>query len=313
MERHIRRHIDVSREAHTAFILVFLISLYALTSPQLAVSALKALEHQYTTLLATGDVMLGRNVYQKIREYGDLTWPFQKINKDIASDDIVLINLESPLVEECPESNGGLIFCAPPATVAGLVYIGVDVANVANNHRYDYGELGYLSTLHTLEMAGIHPSDENNVVIIEQHGVRFGFIGFNLVRQSAQMIVPSKSEMTKKIQDAKKKVDVLIVSMHWGDEYQHSPSPAIIGYAHAIIDSGADIIIGNHPHVIQEGEIYHGKHIVYSLGNFVFDQPWVETKKGRVIRFVFEGKELMEEAYLPITIVNGGQPQLDGS
>lgn len=281
---------------------------FAITSPAKA-SDEPISPERTTVILATGDVMLGRNVNRRITEVDDPTWPFQATKEKLESADISIVNLELPLLDPCPQKEG-IIFCAPTTNAQGLAQVGIDVANIANNHRYDYGESGYQSTLTVLERLGIQPSDEEHMAIINHNGVTFGFIGFNLIRQSEQMKIPSKAEMLAKVKASKSQVDVLVVSMHWGNEYQAQPAPIIVEYAHSIIDGGADLIIGNHPHVVQPGEIYNGKYIAYSLGNFVFDQAPAVTKKGQVNEFTYQGTRLTQVKIFPISIEDGGQPRL---
>jgi poly-gamma-glutamate synthesis protein (capsule biosynthesis protein) len=128
--------------------------------------------------------------------------------------------------------------------------------------------------------AGIKASDEEHLVVIEKNGIRFGFIGFNLIKQSDLMTIQSKAAILSKVASVKQDVDILVVSMHWGNEYQQQPPEVIVKYAHDLIDAGADVIAGNHPHVVQRSEAYHDGIIFYSLGNLVFDQEPLETRSG---------------------------------
>ena len=105
------------------------------------------------------------------------------------------------------------------------------------------------------------------------------------------------------LEELKKDVDVIVVSLHWGTEYAKSPSSAQIEIAHQIIDWGADLILGHHPHVIQKIEEYNGGVIVYSLGNFVFDQHKSETKKSIIFKAKLTKKGVDSFSSLPVEIL----------
>lgn len=136
------------------------------------------------------------------------------------------------------------------------------------------------------------------------NNVSFGFLSFDLVTYPKTLIV-------EKVKENISKVDVLIVSLHWGAEYQKEPNAQQKKLAHEIIDAGAKIIIGHHPHVTQPVESYRSGLIFYSLGNFVFDQPWSEaTKQGQITKIIFEGKDVKSYELTPIYIRDFCQPQL---
>ena len=117
--------------------------------------------------------------------------------------------------------------------------------------------------------------------------------------------------MEKEIQKLRNTVDVLVVSMSWGEEYTATPSARQKELAHFIIDSGADLILGNHPHWIQPVEIYQGKYIVYAHGNTIFDQMWSEeTKIGVIGKYTFSGMRLQNVEFIPTYIKDYGQPIL---
>jgi poly-gamma-glutamate synthesis protein (capsule biosynthesis protein) len=266
----------------------------------------------YTTLIATGDVMLGRMVRTESEGHGSYRWPFLETRDLLVRAEITLINLENPIVEPCPISTVGLIFCAPEASVEGLVYAGVDVANVANNHILDKEEAGYESTLAALVEAGIFPSDANHVAIIDRQGVRFGFIGFNRVRQYPDTSMLTDEEIVTRIEEADRVLDVLVVSFHWGNEFRTWVTDHQRNLAYQAIDRGADLIVGTHPHVVQSVETYHDRLIFFSLGNFVFDDMSVTSvRQGLVAVLHFRNSTMMEYELVPTTIYDYGQPRID--
>lgn len=267
-----------------------------------------------TILVATGDVMLGRMVRTQAEARSGYRWPFEGTRDLLAGADITLINLESPIYEPCPISTMGLLFCSPEESVEGLVFAGVDVANIANNHILDRDQAGYDSTVRLLNEAGIRPSDSHKFAIIERQSVRFGFVGFNRIQQFPDTPILSTDDMLTSIEEHARQVDVLVVSLHWGEEFRTQPNQARRSLAYQAIEHGADVIVGTHPHVVQPAELYQGKLILYSLGNFVFDDmSALATRQGQVAVLRFVRDELVSYELVPITIHDYGQPRVDGT
>jgi poly-gamma-glutamate capsule biosynthesis protein CapA/YwtB (metallophosphatase superfamily) len=259
--------------------------------------------NQPITLVAVGDIMLGRVVNSQMRQKNDFLFPFVKTADYLKTADITFGNLESPFSENCPTITTGMTFCADYKAIEGLKYAGFDVLNLANNHVLNYGKEGLNQTLALLNQNKIVPVYQDPQVITIKNS-RIGFLGFNLLLDN------NEDKILKGVQDLKTKADIVIVSLHWGNEYQTQPPQSQINLAHKIIDSGADLIIGHHPHVIQPTETYKGKLILYSLGNFVFDQPWSEpTKKGLVAKITFENNKITKTEYKQIYIKNLIQPE----
>lgn len=242
-----------------------------------------------------------------MRKLGNFTYPFEKTWEFLKSADLTFGNLESPLVSNCPTIDTGMIFCADPKAIEGLTKSGFDILGLANNHILNYGQAGLRQTIEILKKENIYPLLQNKEQIVEIKGTKFGFLGFDLTGTYNQ------KQILEKIKEEKTRVDILIVSFHWGEEYAKKPSAGQIELAHLAIEGGADLILGHHPHVIQPTEEYEGKLIVYSLGNFIFDQPWSEeTKKGLVGKFTFENKKLIEKEFKEIYINNLCQPEFTG-
>jgi iron only hydrogenase large subunit-like protein len=144
----------------------------------------------------------------------------------------------------------------------------------------------------------------DNLVIKEINGTKFGFLAFD---NTISRVKDNDYELVKM---ADEKVDVHLVMVHWGVEYQAIANKEQRLIAEKIIDSGGDLIIGSHPHWVQNVEEIKGKKVFYSLGNFVFDQAWSEeTKKGMAVKLLFEGKELVETEEMPVYMKNLGQPE----
>jgi len=255
-------------------------------------------------LVAVGDVMLGRSVNAKMRSLNDFTYPFQKTASFLKSADLAFINLESPFYDYCPTTNEGMKFCADPRAIEGLVLAGVDIVNLANNHIRNYGTEGVSLTQNLLQENKIDFLGlNNNLVIKTTKETKFGFLGFDLTSGYQE------EKILEQVKKARPRVDILIVSFHWGIEYAKEPTTRQVELAHQVVEAGTDLILGHHPHVIQKAEDYKGAKIVYSLGNFIFDQPWSEkTKKGLVGIFTFEDKKLIKSEFKEVYIQNFCQP-----
>lgn len=263
-------------------------------------------------LLATGDVMTGRVVNQKSVAANNFIWPYEKTVQLLSTPDISLINLETPIIDDCPVTNTGMVFCADRDSIEGLLYGGIDVASIANNHIGNHDQKGVEMTKRILAENNILVAGGNAPVFKTVNNLKFAFLGYNDIGFTPDGISGTDREkMTSDIRSARSQADVVIVEMHWGNEYQAVPSEHQKEIGHFLIDAGADIIIGNHPHWIQPIEVYNGKIIVYSHGNFVFDQMWSEkTREGIVTRYTFYDKKLIDVEVIPVKIDDYGQPRI---
>jgi poly-gamma-glutamate synthesis protein (capsule biosynthesis protein) len=245
-------------------------------------------------------------------EYNDFLYPFRPTAAFLRRADITLINLESPLVNGCPVTDEGMTFCGDPRAVQGLSFAGVDVACTANNHIGNYGDQGIQQTWATLRAAHISPCGLGTVAYKVVRGLRFAFLAYNCVGQRFDY-----STARQEIRTARKHADVVVVSVHWGKEYVPNPEtePGIadddpVRVGRWIIDSGADLVIGNHPHHVQGVESYHGRLITYAHGNFIFDQMFsTATRQGVVGTYTFYGRRLVSVRYRPVFIYDYSQPR----
>lgn len=261
-------------------------------------------------LIATGDVIPARSTNYQVVQRKDFNWPYLKTADVLKSADITFINLETPLIKNCPVTQEGMNFCGDARNIEGLIYAGVDVASLANNHAGNKGKAGVEETMAGLEKAGIKSTGANNgPAIIEVKGVKFGFLGYNDIEKTPVVTSAEKAIMAQEIGELRKKVDVVVVQFHWGTEYLTEVEERQQTLGHLAIDLGADLVIGNHPHWIKPVEKYKDKFIAYAHGNFVFDQEWSQkTKEGVVGRYVFIGKNLADVEYMPVEIKDYGQP-----
>ncbi|OGM19987.1 hypothetical protein A2714_04940 [Candidatus Woesebacteria bacterium RIFCSPHIGHO2_01_FULL_38_9] len=282
------------------------------------------------SILLTGDVMLGRTVMIKSLESGDPNYPFLKVAGTLRSADITFVNLENPIIANCPKYESGFIFCALPAMVKGLTFAGIDVVNLANNHSRNFGEKGLEETVKILKDNGILATGLGRLVTIERDGQVFGFLGFDFTVKNL-----TEADL-KLIKESDTKVDILIVAVHWGVEYTSTPTKQQREWARQMADAGADVISGHHPHWVQGIECFekpkgvdtipplgwnrftpqdntcpsNSTLVYYSLGNFVFDQMWSEeTKKGMVVELNFLDSELQSINQQKTYMFKSGQPQ----
>lgn len=260
------------------------------------------------SLLSFGDVMLDREVRLRISRGGD---PFSEIRRTdgdfFRGADFVSVNLEGPVTDNpnCPK--GELIFQFDAATTKKfLKENNINLANLANNHTSNCGKKGIVDTEKYLGEAGIgNFGSADNRYIVEQIGeAKIAFAGINALSESGRL-----PEFYGLISKLKTENDYVVINIHWGSEYSKSFSGTQQKIAHSLVDSGADMIIGHHPHVVQALEVYKDKPIFYSLGNFVFDQVLPETKKGIGVNAVFT-KEKISLSVIPFDIKNYFQPVL---
>jgi poly-gamma-glutamate capsule biosynthesis protein CapA/YwtB (metallophosphatase superfamily) len=280
-----------------------------------------------TTLMFGGDVMLSRTVNRKSKAYNDYTWPMKKIASTTAVADLFIINLESPFTigGNYNVPTGSFSFNADPKSLEALIISGVDIVSLANNHTINQGKKGIEDTIKLLTEnkiafagAGLNETQAHQPAIVEKNGLTFGFLGYaypndySVATESTYGIADMDiNKMTTDVKKLKAEVDIVIIMMHAGYEYVNRPNQQQITFAKSAIDAGADIIIGHHPHWVQNIEIYKDKPILYSLGNLVFDQMWSkETQEGALAEIVFVDQEINSIKILPTIIKDYGQVEL---
>lgn len=258
------------------------------------------------SILSTGDLMVGRSVnaigYQK-RDFG---WSLKNISPFLQSFSYVVANLETPIISNCPVTNEGMIFCADAKVAPELHHAGINLLTLANNHIANYGRLGIEETQVILADNQLDCALEGQLFSKEFGDTKVGFLSFD------DTIKPLNfDDYQQSIQSAKKQVAVLFVALHFGSEYHYQPTTRQIELAHLAIDAGADIILGNHSHWLSKLELYGSGAIIYSHGNFIFDQMWSEeTKQGLAIAWHFENQHLDKITIYPIYITNFGLANL---
>jgi len=269
-----------------------------------------AVRPRRVSLILGGDVMVGRTVMITALERGSVTYPFEKIASTLSSADITFVNLENPLVAGClPDlTRVSLVFCATPEFTEALTFAGVDIVNLANNHSLNYGISGLEETKEHLAGAGIRYVGSDRLEVIEVERTKFGFLGFD----RSQQIKPELTlEERALISESAEKVDVLVVAMHWGVEYQAEPLDGVVALARELSSLGVDVIVGHHPHWVQTVGEVNGTKVYYSLGNLVFDQMQsIETRSGLLAKLTFENGELVEEELIKTFMEEWARPEV---
>lgn len=269
-------------------------------------------DQDFVTLLFGGDIMLDRGVKNSVNKNfnGDYSKLFENLSLSelLKNSDIVFANLEGPASLIGKDMRNLYSFRMDPSSIPALKSIGISVVSVANNHVGDWGRDAYIDTLNRLKEneilyvgGGINTSEAETPAIIEKYGMKIGYLGFSDVgpnwmkseEEKAGILLASNPRFDEIIQNASKQVDHLIVSFHFGDEYQTKHNTRQEYLAHKAIDAGAKIVIGHHPHVVEDTEVYSPKDctqsscmgfIAYSLGNFIFDQGFsANTMEGMLL------------------------------
>lgn len=253
-----------------------------------------AIQEKNKPLLFAGDIMLGRFVETLGKEKGDSAFPFKEVT-DFLKEHTTIANLEGPIphVHE-PTPINGFTFSFPGYVPEVLRKAGISAVSLANNHMFDHGVDGYTQTKLALDKGGVAhfggytptQADYFETKIGDKETIVYGITMIATGWDEAQAI-----EVTKELRLAHPGA-YLIAFLHWGDEYK-TQNIYQRAFAHVLIDNGVDAIIGSHPHVVQGIELYNKKPIIYSLGNFVFDQYWSkETQDGVMVKI-----EDMKTAY----------------
>ncbi|MFL5778780.1 MAG: CapA family protein [Chloroflexota bacterium] len=240
--------------------------------------------------------------------------------------DIAIANFENPAPDAPRWHTRGTVFSAQPRLIDGLRHAGIDYVSLANNHIRDAGGVGVLQTMANLDRRGIaHSGAGKNLAaarrpaILEAAGGKVAILAYDAIapvyHAGSERIgsAPLSAKIVRQDVAAARKAGagVVIVFPHWGTEYREKPFAKQQQLARAIIDAGADMVIGNHAHWAAAVEVYKGRPIWYALGNFVFDQTWSEpTMEGITLELTFERSRLVQARMRPHIILDKAQPNL---
>jgi Putative enzyme of poly-gamma-glutamate biosynthesis (capsule formation) len=285
-------------------------------------------------LVFAGDTILARGVKNVVisNGSGSYQYPFQYIGDFLRNADVAFLNLESIISDAGTPADPaavllGTSFRADPAAINGLTYAGINVVSVANDHAFDYGREGFDNSLQRLKNAGIsyigggtfNESYTAKYFIVK--GTIVAFLAFTnlgneyLVRAQQVDATQRLSAQTgvawfytkyagPAINLAKKLANVVIVSLHMGQENQTLPDVYQDRYAHYCIDQGANLVVGHHPGAIQPVMVYMNGYIAHSLGNLITDQDGTNAKKGMVLEVVVHNKKI-EQVNRKYVQING--------
>jgi len=292
-----------------------------------------------------GDIVPGRNVYLKMAGYGDFLYPFRDIAAELASYDVTVANLEGNISDTLPQPSNpnAADFVSPSAMLEGFALAGIDVVSLANNHTafngQGWGMRGLLDTIDALEAAGIPHvgagrdlAEAREPLVAEVGEMTIAILGIDGVTANQEIqdidlgvVLGSvgagpdspgtnpfvTAQMVEDIAAAASLYDVVIPYLHMGVQYVWTPPDWVVAAARAAIDAGATMVVTNHPHVSQCMETYAGRPIVYSVGNFIFDQMFsVETRQGLILEITLDGPIVAGIRFRGVEIEDFCQPRL---
>jgi poly-gamma-glutamate synthesis protein (capsule biosynthesis protein) len=287
------------------------------------------------TVIAGGDVTLGYHYEEyfdeqvsKGRSWEEMfAYGFAHLNQFTRAADIFVVNLECPLTARGEKLPKNFNFRARPEFVSALLAGGVRAVSLANNHMMDYGAVGLFDTLEALDGAkvprfgaGRNLSEARKPAIVSVGETRFAFLGYLFLgehniepvdifaTESKPGVAGTYADenvitqmVVEDIERARTTADVVIPFFHWGREGRHSPEPYQTRLARAAVGTGASMVLGSHPHVLQGMELYAGVPVVYSLGNLLFGGNWNPKPKETVLLIVrFRGRTLESAKVIPL-------------
>jgi poly-gamma-glutamate capsule biosynthesis protein CapA/YwtB (metallophosphatase superfamily) len=259
------------------------------------------------SLTVVGDIMLSRGV---AAAHTDPTTTLRGLQPLLRRADVTVGNLESTLSTDGAPTQGDDSFGASPEVLTGLRRAGFDVLSLANNHTGDYGEAALVQTVRAFDGSGITQfgagrdlAQASEPAIVERDGVTVGFLGFNAIGETPQagpaqpgalsVRMPPRTgpldrddlrHVLRAIRQLDTRVDAVVVLPHWGTQYTHVPEPIQHTVGRRLVDAGADLVVGGHPHWVQGLERHRGVTIAHSLGNAVFDMDFMDqTMEGVVL------------------------------
>jgi poly-gamma-glutamate capsule biosynthesis protein CapA/YwtB (metallophosphatase superfamily) len=263
-------------------------------------------DHELSIIFG-GDVMLDRGIRAQINSKG-ISYFTDELQPEFSKADYAIVNLECPATDIKAPLNKKFTFRADPVWLSNLHEAGITHCIMANNHSYDQGRSGLISTAENIERAGIIPTGFGQTqksacepVILNKNGIEVAiFSSVTLPLESWMYLADSPGMCQATIEDLKQAVlsfraehpaTFIIVTLHWGVEYLPIPTSTQRMQATELIESGTDAIIGHHPHVVQTYERIKGKPVFYSIGNLIFDNPKPITHRGILVKFTLKSKQ----------------------
>ena len=234
------------------------------------------------SVIVVGDIMLGGRTTARIEEHG-ADYPFAAVGPLLARAPIVVGNIEGPLARHAELEDRRFSYKVDPSLASSLRRAGINVGAIPNNHLMDCGRSGVIETLDALRAAGVTPlgagltrGEAHAPVIMQAGSHRVGLLAYYWNERCAATATrpggatDTREELEQDISALRAQVDRVVVSFHWGVPYERDPAVVDRAKARLAIDLGADVVVGHHPHIIQPLELYGGRPIFYSTGNFTF-------------------------------------------
>lgn len=265
-------------------------------------------EPKQATILFGGDMMFDRTIRTTIDAKGG-DYVFSCLDGELQNADMVLANLEGPITASSSVSVGSkvgstdnFVFTFPTSTADLLLAHHVGIVNIGNNHIMNFSRAGLRQTKAALDAAGVRyfgdpdAAEADRVLRTEIRGIPFSFVNWS------DWTSDKTDHTVAQVRAEAESGRVVVVYTHWGEEYV-APLPRVRELAHQFVDAGASIVIGSHPHIVQEHETYQGKEIYYSLGNLIFDQYWNDAvSHGLMLRVAFTESGVASIQEIPVAL-----------
>ncbi len=264
------------------------------------------------SLIFGGDVTLTDAYTDKVGK--NQQWAFSQL-EEFRQADISMVNLEAPFTSAAQPLPGKKFnFKAPVENVQALQTGGIDIVNLANNHAMDYQRAGLIETTQTLKKAGIQSvgagediKAARRPVIMDVKGKKVAYLGYYdadlhaATEKTAGTNPRHNDRVAADIKALRGQVDWIVVNYHWGEELAKYPGDWQIDLARFTVDQGADLVVGHHPHVLQGAEVYKGRPIVYSLGNFIFGGNSISDYDTAALKVSLKDEQMRVE-FLPVQV-----------
>jgi hypothetical protein len=274
----------------------------------------------------TGDVSLDPSQIPAFRTHG-YDWAWSGLGGLFGRDDLTMVNLECPVTDIVDPEPKAFTFRCDPQALPAARRAGVDVMSQANNHAYDQGPAGLVDSVDTIRGAGLTSvgagADEAaalRAARFEINGWTVAVVGIDQVLDPLDQVAgPTKPGTAaghdfrlalRAVRDAAASSDLVLVMIHWGVELEARPRAHQFRQAHRMVDAGADVVFGAHPHVLQPMETYRGRPIFYSLGNLVWPRISKEASVTAVAEVIVAPDGTIRARMLPVEIVSNGHPEV---
>ena len=255
------------------------------------------------TISAAGDFTLGYykgqskgGRFDEVAQAKGYNYFMKGVKSIFENDDLTIVNLEGPLTTRGVAANKEFAIRGLPEYTQILTNGSIEAVNLANNHTYDYQKIGYEDTIKALKKSNVSYFGEESTYYTTINDIRIAVIGAKGWTNSSYV----KKVLKERISEAKEKADLIIVEFHWGDEGKNYPNTIQQDLGKYVIDQGAHLVLGSHPHVIQGIGSYKGANIVYSMGNFCFGANKNPKDKDTFIyreTFVLTDEGIISEGY----------------